>query len=296
MTVFGNRYLKEAAGDPDATLRDLRTRTGPDIRSALLTTLIRERGKEAALDWARAEKLNPADFNAPGAMNLIIKEIENCDFDQALSHIQETPAAYFSQCPALLMLRGQIALASILPVDQKAAIFQGLPLNPRMLQLASGPSRQGIITSADRDFTTLRELTAELGVEFLNDFLSEMDLWLRLENSETEQVARRELAEEIGDPAKTLRRVRLALAYDVPFNTEALQRHLTARREFGGWNPDELFAAFLIVLHSNDPHPLTDFFERYHDDLFAQEHLVRAALAGDKPLIERSSMKMASNF
>jgi 8-oxo-dGTP pyrophosphatase MutT (NUDIX family) len=145
-------------------------------------------------------------------------------------------------------------------------------------------------------FTTLRELTAELGVEFLNDFLSEMDLWLRLENSETEQVARRELAEEIGDPAKTLRRVRLALAYDVPFNTEALQRHLTARREFGGWNPDELFAAFLIVLHSNDPHPLTDFFERYHDDLFAQEHLVRAALAGDKPLIERSSMKMASNF
>jgi hypothetical protein len=277
---IADAVLKEAAGDMDATLRELKTRTDPDTRSALLTTLIRQRGKEAALGWARAENLNPVDFNAPGALNLVLKEIESDEFDQALTHVSQTPASYFSQCPALLMLRGQLTLASILPVDQKAAIFQGLPLNPRLLQLATGPSRQEIITSADRDFITVLGLTAELGVEFLDDFLSEMDLWLRLENQETEQAARRQLAEEIGDPAKTLRRVRLALAYYVPFNTEALQRHLTAQRELGGWNPDELFAAFLIVLNSNDPNRLTDFFERYHNDLFAQEHLVRAALAG----------------
>src|SRR5262249_29767185 len=107
-----------------------------------------------------------------------------------------------------------------------------------------------------------------------------IELWLRLEDPETEEAARRQLAGELGDPSKTLKRVRLALAYGISFNTEALQRHLAARRDLGGWSPDELFAAFLIVLNSNDPQRLIDFFDRCHDDLFAHEHLVRAALAG----------------
>jgi hypothetical protein len=289
---IADAVLKEAAGDPNATLRDLKTRTDPDTRSALLTTLIRQRGKEAALDWVRAEKLRPADFNAPGALNLILKQIESGDFDQALIHVLETPSLYFTQCPALLLLRGQLTIASILPMDQKPSIFQGLPLNPRMLQLASGPSRQRIITSTDRDFTTLLGLVPELRIEFLEDFLSEMDLWLRLENYATEQTARDQLAREIADPAKTLQRVRLALAYDVPFNTQALQRNLASRQGLGGWNPDERFAAFLIVLNTNDPDRLTDFFERYHEDLFAQSHLVRAALA----IIEIEALARTGRF
>jgi hypothetical protein len=100
---------------------------------------------------------------------LVLKEIESGDFEHALTHVSEPPDPYFNQCPALLLLRGQLALASILPVDQKAAIFQGLPLNPRMLQLASGPSRHEVIASADRDFTKLLGLTAELSVEFLDE-------------------------------------------------------------------------------------------------------------------------------
>ncbi len=272
--------LKGAEGDPDAILRDLKTRTDADARSALFAVLITQRGKEAALSWVENEHLAPKDLNAIGATNLIIKEIENGQFDAALGHATEIPAHYYDQCPALLLLRAQVQLASILPTDQKAALFQTLPLNPKVLQLASGSKREEAIQSAGRDITALRGLIKELDLGYLDDFLSELDLWLRLENPPTEQSARAQLAEEIVDPAKTLQRVRLALAYDVPFNADALQRHLTAQKEMGGWTADERFAAFLIVYNSGDPEKLSDFFERHHDDLFAQEHLVRAALAG----------------
>lgn len=85
---------------------------------------------------------------------------------------------------------------------------------------------------------------------------------------------------EIVDPATTLQRVRLALAYGIPFNREALERHLAARKELGGWTPDERHAAFLIAFHSSDPKRIVDFFDAHHDDLFApQTDLGRAALA-----------------
>src|SRR5205085_5098639 len=73
---------------------------------------------------------------------------------------------------------------------------------------------------------------------------------------------------------------RLALAYDIPFNTEALERHLAEQKELGGWTADERHVAFLLVYHSSDPKRIAEFFDKHHDDLFSQTDLVRAALAG----------------
>ena len=275
-----NALLKAAAGDSDATLRELKTRADGDTRSALFTTLIRQRGTDAALSWFKSENLIPTDLNALGALNLILKEIESGQHDEALTHVRQIPDNFIDQCPAFLLLRAQLQLAFILPADQKTSAFQGLPLNPKVLQLASGSKREEILKAAGRDIADLLRLTRELDLGYLKDFLREFDLWLRLEDPETEQSAREQLAREIVDPGMTLQRVRLALAYEIPFNADALQRHLTAQKELGGWTAEERFAAFLIVYNSGDPKRLTEFFERHHDDLFAQENLVRAALAG----------------
>jgi hypothetical protein len=58
--------LKEAEGDPNATLRDLKSRRDIDGRTALLTVLIRQRGGAAALDYVHAEGLTATAFSAPG--------------------------------------------------------------------------------------------------------------------------------------------------------------------------------------------------------------------------------------
>lgn len=272
--------VHEAEGDPDATLRELKKRIDPDTRSALMNTLIRQKGRSAALAWARAERLEPGDFTPPGVMNLVLQEIEEGEFDRALDHTLAVPDVYLDQCPAIRLLRAQLTLASILPKDQKAAPFQGLPLNPRVLQLASGTKAKESIRAAASDLRALIALLPELELDYLASFLTEFELWLRLEDDDTRDAAREQVAKEIADPDKTLQRVRLALAYKIPFNQEALQRHLISRKDIGGWTQDERFAAFLLAYHSEDAKKISDFFDKHHDDLFAQSDLGQAALAG----------------
>jgi hypothetical protein len=272
--------LHEAAGDSDATLRALKSRMDVDTRSALLTTLVRQRGSAAALEWAKEEKLEPRDFNPPGAMNLILQEIDQGEFGSALDHVAKMPNGYADQCPAILLLRAQLTLAAILPTDQKAALFQGLPLNFKELQLASGVKAQESIRAAATDLRALISLLDELGLQYLEKFLKEFELWLRLEDDDTQDETRAQVAKEIADPELTLHRVRLALSYRIPFNQDALQRRLTWQKDVGGWTPDERFASFLLAYHSNDAKKISDFFDRHHDDLFSQTDLVRSALAG----------------
>lgn len=277
---IADALLKEAGGDPDTTLRLLRTRADPETRAALFTTLIRQCGIDAALKWVRTEGFAPSAFSAVGALNLILSEIESEHFDEALADIAKVPAEYFSDCPALRLLRAQLNVASILAVDQKAAIFQGLPIDPRTLQLAAGQKTQQHIRAAHQDLRALLKALEELDLRHLEAFVSEFELWLRLEDIAAREEARDQLTAEIADPSKTLRRVRLALAYDVSFNQDALQRHLAGQKDIGGWTAEERFAAFLIAYHSDDPNRISEFFDKHHDDLFAQTHLVRSALAG----------------
>jgi hypothetical protein len=225
---IANALLKEAAGDPDGTLRDLRSRrsTDAETRTALFSTLIRQRGRGAALKWVRLENLVVTHLTAPGALNLVLTEIDYGDSQEALCSISRVPEAYFAECPAFYLLRAQLTLASILPVDQKAALFQGLPTNPKILQLAAGPASQEKIAAANADPQYLLGILDDLELKHLEKSLSELNLWLRLERADTRDAARRQLTAEISDPEKTLQRVRLALAYDVPFDQEALERYL----------------------------------------------------------------------
>jgi hypothetical protein len=137
-----NALLIEAEGNPDVALRELREREEPDARSALFLVLERQRGVDEAIQWVRDAKLKPVEFNALGALNLVLRDVDNGDFDSALARISEMPSTHYDLCPAFYLLTTQLTLASIMPADQKAALFQGLPLNPRVLQLAGGEEAQ----------------------------------------------------------------------------------------------------------------------------------------------------------
>lgn len=269
----------EADGDPNGALRALRLLADPDSRAAMFTVLLRQREEEAALQWSRSEHLTVADFTAAGAMNLIITEVQQGEFEEARSSVAALPPGYLDQCPALYLIRAQVTLGSVLPEDQKGAIFQGLPVNPRVLQVASGVTTQQRLTEALGDLQHLLGELPGLQLSHLARYVSELELWVRLEGTATREAARLQLTEEIAVAETTLHRVRLALAYDVPFNREALERYLAERKELGGWTPDERHAALLMAVQSGDAKRIAAFFEAHHDDLFTQSELAVSSLA-----------------
>ena len=277
---LADALLKEAKGDANAALRTLRTRPNPDTRAALFNVLARTKGAEAARAWVRDENLKPSDFNPPGALNLVLHSLHAGELEAAQSVVAEVPARHFEECPALYLLRAQLTIASVLAADQKGAVFQGLPIDPSLLELGTRPGGQKAAKHARADIETLRALAAGLDLSEMGDFLTEFDLWLQLEDHGSQVSARQRIAREITDESTTLRRVRLALAYEVPFNQDALHRYLVARKELGEWNVDERFAAFLLAFHNGDRSRVTSFFEAYHEELFAQDDLAHTYLAG----------------
>lgn len=89
-----------------------------------------------------------------------------------------------------------------------------------MLQFASIPQTQANIAKARAELEAARSSIRSLNLTLYTPYLDEQILWLRVEDLATAQPprdAKRQIEEEIKDPDKTLRRVRLALAYKIPF-------------------------------------------------------------------------------
>src|SRR6185437_5124588 len=127
------------------------------------------------------------------------------------------------------------------------------------------------LDKARADLEAVLSETTQLQLVQLRPLLEEQILWLKLENHETHETARQQIEQEIKDPKLTLGRVRLALAYDIPFNHDALKRTLDTAREFSKWTNEEQFAAFLLAWFDEDLSELATFFDSHRDELYEQE-------------------------
>jgi hypothetical protein len=279
-TVLIRALIADARGETESALQILRQQPTPDNHSAVFNILSRDKGDVEAFRWLELDSLGVQDFSPLGVLNVLIKEIERGRFAEALRQSEEISPNYFQECPVLFLIKAQLILASILPADQKAAIFGGLPINPGYLEIASDLASHKRLQQALADTQTALAAAKELELPLVLDFLEEFELWLQVEDRDSREAALARLTKEIAEPSKTLRRVRLALAYDIPFDKAALARHLRARKTLFAWNPDEQFSAFLLEFSSGDPAKLAEFFDEYRDELFAKTMLSLDALAG----------------
>ena len=284
-------FLREASGDVDGALRDLRNQNNIDGNSTAFDIIMKARGVDQALAWLKGQGLEIGHLAANVCFNFIAQQIVLQNYDLALVEIGNLPDAYFSELVALTLLRGRLRLTSILPEDHKSWLFEGFPINPKQIQLASGRHAQNIAKAALLDLQSVLQRIDELDLKSLSEMLSEMILWLRLEITEFHDAALRQLRKEIKDPTLTLRRVSLALSYNVLFDIEALKRNLESRKQNGGWTQDELFASLRIALN-NDPSDLTLFFEKHHEEIYEQNRLSHVFLAA----IEIEALAYAGRF
>ncbi|MBI1308959.1 MAG: hypothetical protein GC129_03730 [Proteobacteria bacterium] len=277
---FYEALVMDAVGRSGQALQLLRKQDNPNSRTTIFNHLGRVGGAKAAIDWLVSNELDSKDLNAAGVINLLLRRLEMGQFDEALRDSELIPAQHYSVCPVLHWLKANFLVASILPADQKAQIFQALPMNPRLLQLASDAAGLEQIRRAQTEIVAVLAVMPSLGLRQMPSIVEEVALWLRLEDPVTKEEATAKIASDISDPKLTLQRVRLALAYNVPFNVEALERHLRSQKAVGGWTTDELVAALSIAFRSGDAKKLALFFDENHDEIFSNHQLAHTPLAG----------------
>lgn len=283
----------DAEGDWKRSFQLLREASTPDALNAALIVLGREKGEDAVFSWLAEEGIKVGQINEAGATHVLAKKLERGVIDEALADITALPHEYYELSPALYLIKGHLILSSVLPADQKGAILTGLGLNPRSIEIASDAASRAMIKSARREFGEMLAQSKELGLPQLGESLAEIDRWLKLEDPETRDQALQELKADLADPAKTLKNVRLALAYRVDFNRAALERQLKARKDIAGWTPEEAFAALLLAYYTSDRGKTAAFFEENRQELFGDAAYFNIqVLAG----IEIESLTMAGRL
>lgn len=278
-TSLYDALLPDAEDDSDEALKRLSKLNRPEARAARFNVIARRQGAVETLAWMHREGYGIRDLGAAGSINLLLRRAEVGDHQTALAEAETLSTDWLEDFPALRTIRANLLLAAVLPSDQRSVLFQGLPINPRMLQFASLPQTQTNIAKARAELEAARSSTTSLNLTLYSPYLDEQILWLRLEDLSTVQDAKRQIEEEIKDPDKTLRRVRLALAYKIPFNRDALQRSLTAKHELGQATADDQYTLFLLAWFSQDVKKLAEYFDKHHAEVFSRQDLSLEILA-----------------
>lgn len=152
-TSFFDALLPAAEGDPKASLRALKQLATPQAKSAIFNQLFRLEGDENALEWFRKSSLKITDLDPGGAQNLLLKRTVVRDYETALREAQTLPDSFLRTCPALRSLRANLVLTSILPAAHRPILFEGMAINPRMLQFASTDDSQVVIGRRKQTWT-----------------------------------------------------------------------------------------------------------------------------------------------
>ncbi len=281
-TRIVDAYIMEREGNIEGALQLLRDINDPDGHSALLTVLIRTRGKEAALSWfeEQPEHEDAKFLTGLGWVNLAVSLAEMNKWEKAIDYL-EGAQEHLEEWPDLAFVEGVFNAAMLLPAEMRHLALR-MQIFHSQIQTVKGPNIDRRRIRAYECFDQAAKLMAAIGEGKRAELAIAWLLWLRLTN-ETEEIAgaaREEVREVMKDPAQAVNLLPVALAFGVDFDKDPFQRYLAQRRQMGGLDGQESFAEFLLVETTMSPHEYAEFLEREESRLV--KNISLALIAGKR--------------
>jgi hypothetical protein len=112
-TAFFDALLPAAEGDPEQTLRSLRKLGTPESKGAIFNHLSQTQNNAKALKWIASSGIGINDLDAAGALNLLLKRVEDDEFETALLEAETLSDAHLAAIPALRTVRSALRIASV---------------------------------------------------------------------------------------------------------------------------------------------------------------------------------------
>ena len=265
--------IAEAEGKTDDALRFLRDCDDPDSRSVWFSLLCRLRDQQAALAWF--EEQNGADdprfFSPAGWINWAICATELDRWEEASQRLVKLDDLW-DEMPTLAFVDGTINAAMLLPSDFRKEVLNGVPFFKSM-RPNQGANAERHHLRATACFEFVEQRLAHQDIAGRNWIKATIDwrLWLRLMNPKTEsaRAAREEVKQCMKDAKQAVDVIRFASAFDISFDTQALEAYLKQRKDLGGLDDRELQAELLLSTQTLTAGDLVDYLE------FNKERLAR---------------------
>jgi hypothetical protein len=94
-------------------------------------------------------------------------------------------------------------------------------------------------------------------------------LWCELLHPDRHDAALDRLRRDMKELRLALQRLQFAFAFDPDFDLAPVTKYLEKREQLGGFDGEEIAAALILRLHSNDPRALADFISKHRTALEA---------------------------
>ena len=256
--------LLEAHGDVDEAIRLLRDRQDPDSRSTLMDIQRRAEGDEWVIEREELGVLLPDRLTPSGLIDLaqVLTRAGRPERVEAL--LAGAAEGQLDGCPFLLLLRAFNQLALTLPGPDRHLVKDGLPLI--IAQLRPAAADDELRQRLDRGLEDLTKLVAhlvDLDLSATRTQVREIIRFFKLMHPERQAEALSELRTLLDQPGQALGRLSFAFAFLPGFDPAPIAHYLATREGLGGLDDNELQAAFVIALHSDERRSLGDFIAKH---------------------------------
>ncbi len=259
-------------GDLDRALNDLCAIGTPIAYGAAYISILRAKGFEDAAKWLHKAGLALADLDSDAKFFYLRKSLEEGGWDIAYQAAKGLVDADLNRSPGLILLAADAFLMQAVPDELRMFLMQYLPFNAAQFPLRSEPSALEHRRTAMRLYERLHSVADYLGLPSVAGHADDKALWLRLMDPETTAEACRELYESVKDPSTFLRRLELALQFNVDIDLERAEREVDRQTALsGGMSHDAAVARFALAFTRENHASAATYVSKHREQLL--QHL-----------------------
>ena len=263
--------ILDGEGNAEEALRILRDESDPDSKTVFFHLLNSNKGAKVALDWFDSNNKNDdlELFTAFGWCNWAICAATDGRWKDVVETLVKLEDLWKVN-PALAFVEGGINAALLLPEERRDMVLDGLPLYPSISPIF----HSNVVECHQRATYCFKHVEKNWSQDFdkeFNDATSDWRIWLRLMNPDLDQSKefKNSISERLSSPDsnQAVRLIRFAHFFEIDFNPQPMKSYLDNRRDFGGLEPEEQRAEFLINRKIMKPPQFLEFAQSRKDEL-----------------------------
>ena len=284
-----------SATDKDRALAMLATSNTPAARSAALRVVTNHEGAKGAVAWAQRAGLTVDEFDADGKLPYLMNELAVENWHGAIETASKIRDEDFQKTPVLYHAVAMTCLIQAVPEELRASVLTQVPFEADRFPLASDEAAMAARRKAAFLCSKVSEFAQSMGIAAAANVASDYALWLKLRDPRDHQEGIDELRSSMRDPARSLRRVNLALQFGIQLDLASIEKEIDRRVALSGrGTADEAVARLSLVFAQGSPREAAEYIAKHRHQLY--EHLQKSVIqAYEIELLARAGMVGTAN-
>ncbi|RXZ38633.1 hypothetical protein D9O50_03765 [Oxalobacteraceae bacterium CAVE-383] len=268
LTTVAHGLIMVGRDEIEAALGELAMVNTPIGRGAAYISVLRIKGFKAADDWLRQSELSIADIDSDAKFFYLKSALENGEWASAFDTAKSIAEEDFERSPAILYAAADAYLMQVVPDEMRMFLMQYLPLGASNFPLRSEPESLDYRRIAAKLYERFRSVAYTFGMLGIAGNADDKRLWLQLMDPETGDEARQELAISIKDPAILLRRLNLAIQFNVEIDLLQVEKEVDRQTALsGGTSSDAAVARFALAFAQKNPATAASYIHQHRAQL-----------------------------